>query len=102
MGVLRGDADRTVGAAPVLDVPVIEEGRGPAGAILGAQGRDFFRRHYTWPAIERKYKEMFDRLTKDTHAPSMEPLPSFFKRLRRDLPPAATVVDKLPSGPAVR
>ena len=41
------------------------EASGPLGAILGRNGREFFRRHYTWPVIERKYLEMFDRLKRE-------------------------------------
>ena len=106
--VLRGQTLRSGGglyydnAEEFIESLYMLEGRGPAGAILGTQGREFFRRHYTWQVIERKYREMFDRLAKDTHKSPMEPLPSFFTRLRRDLPPAASVVERLPSGPAVR
>lgn len=106
--VLRGQTLRSGGglyydsADEFIESLYTLEGRGPAGAILGAQGREFFRRHYTWQVIERKYREMFERLGKETHKPSLEPLPSFFARLRRDLPAAAGVVEKLPSGPALR
>ena len=31
-------------------------------ATLGSNGRAFFRRDYSWPVIERKYLDMFDRL----------------------------------------
>ncbi len=75
---------------------------GPIGAILGNNGQDFFRRHYTWPVIERKYTDMFDRLKREPAAPAIDPLPGFFARRRRDRPPARQVVDGLPSGPVVR
>ena len=66
------------------------EATGPLGAILGRNGREFFRRHYTWPVIERKYLEMFDRLKREPSARRRSmPLPGFFARRRRDLPPAA-------------
>lgn len=78
------------------------EGAGPLGAVLGANGRDFFRRHYTWPVVERKYLEMFDRLKRESSHPPMEPLPGFFARRKRTLRPAREVVDAIPSGPAVR
>jgi glycosyltransferase involved in cell wall biosynthesis len=106
--VLRGQTLRSGGglyyddAEEFVESLYVLEGRGPAGAILGAQGRDFFRRHYTWQVIERKYREMFERLGRDAHRPSMEPLPSWIARRRRDLPAAASVVEKLPSGPAIR
>jgi glycosyltransferase involved in cell wall biosynthesis len=77
------------------------EARGPAGPILGAQGREYFRRHYAWPVIDRKYKDMLDRLQREP-AHAIEPLPSFLERRRRALPPAAEVLASLPSGPVLR
>jgi glycosyltransferase involved in cell wall biosynthesis len=74
------------------------EGAGPLGDILGRNGREFFRRHYTWPVIERKYLDMFERLKKES-APELEPLPGFFGRRRRTQPPARDVVDAAPTGP---
>ena len=59
------------------------EASGPLGAVLGRNGREFFRRHYTWPVIERKYLDMFDRLKRETRAPPMEPLPGWFARRTR-------------------
>ena len=38
------------------------ESNGPLNARLGRNGREFFKRHYAWPVIERKYLDMFDRL----------------------------------------
>jgi glycosyltransferase involved in cell wall biosynthesis len=73
---------------------------GPIGAVLGRNGREFFRRHYAWSVIERKYLEMFERLRREP-APPMEPLPGFFARRSRNLPPANDVVAAAPSGPAV-
>ena len=75
---------------------------GPIGAVLGGNGQEFFRRHYTWPVIERKYTDMFDRLKREPATPAIDPLPGFFARRRRDRPPARQVVDALPSGPVVR
>lgn len=76
------------------------EGAGPLGALLGRQGREFFRRHYTWPVIERTYLDTFDRLAHEP-APAMEPLPGFFARRRRDRAPAREVLAGLPAGPVV-
>jgi glycosyltransferase involved in cell wall biosynthesis len=78
------------------------EATGPIGAILGRNGQDFFRRHYTWPVIERKYAEMLDRLKREPSAVTHDQLPGFFARRRRVLPPARHVVDALPSGPVVK
>ena len=38
------------------------ESNGPLHARLGQNGRDYFRRHYAWPVIERKYMDMLQRL----------------------------------------
>ena len=46
------------------DARAIEQNRWLAGT-LGRNGRQFFREHYDWPVIERKYLDMFDRLTKE-------------------------------------
>jgi hypothetical protein len=78
------------------------EASGPIGAILGRNGREFFRRHYAWPVIERKYLEMFDRLTREPAAASLPPLPGWFARRRRDLRPAKEVVDAVPAGPVLK
>jgi glycosyltransferase involved in cell wall biosynthesis len=69
-------------------------------AALGANGRHFFREHYDWPVIERKYLQMFDRLSRQPAARALEPLPGWFDRRRRVLPPGVDVAARLPSGPA--
>ena len=70
---------------------------------LGRNGRAYFKRHYDWPVIERKYLETFDRLGREPREkqPVLEPLPGFFARRRRTLPPAEDVLSGIPSG-AVR
>jgi len=70
------------------------------GGTLGRNGRHFFREHYDWPVIERKYLEMFDRLKKETPARATDPLPGWFERRRQDLPAAEEVLATLPTGPA--
>ncbi len=77
------------------------EAAGPLGAVLGQNGREFFRRHYTWPVVERKYLDMFDRLKKEP-VPALEPLPGFFARRARTLPPAQDVMKAAPAGAVVR
>ena len=69
---------------------------------LGANGRIYFNRHYTWPTIERNYLDMFDRLQQEDPAnrPAREAIPGWFGRRRRTVPPASDVVDRLPRGPA--
>jgi len=77
------------------------EGSGPLGSILGANGREFYRRNYAWPVIERKYLEMLDRLARETDAPAMAPLPGWMARRRRTLRPGRAVIDEAPTGPVV-
>ena len=78
------------------------EASGPIGAILGRQGRDFFRKHYAWPVIERKYLDMFDRLKREPSARNAEAWPGWWARRQRTLPPARQIVDAVPSGPVRR
>jgi glycosyltransferase involved in cell wall biosynthesis len=70
---------------------------------LGRNGRSYFTRHYAWPVVERKYLETFDRLGREPgeSRPALEPLPGFFARRRRTLPPAEHVLAGVPKG-AVR
>jgi glycosyltransferase involved in cell wall biosynthesis len=79
------------------------ESNGPLHARLGANGAEYFRTHYTWPVIERKYLRMFDELrTGDGQGTAgIEPLPGWFARRRRNLAPASEVLAAIPSG-AVR
>jgi glycosyltransferase involved in cell wall biosynthesis len=77
----------------------IEQNRWLAGT-LGRNGRTFFKEHYDWPVIERKYTDMFDRLKQDKPGPAIDPLPGWFDRRRQDLPAARDVLAKLPTGPA--
>ena len=70
-------------------------------ATLGRNGRQFFRDHYDWTVIERKYLDMFKRLQQETPAKSIDPLPGWFDRRRQDLPAAEQVLAKLPAGPAL-
>jgi len=77
------------------------ESNGPLHARLGRNGREYFRRHYTWPVIERKYLEMFERLKKEARARQVEPLPGWFAQRKRELPAAADVLATLPSGAVI-
>ncbi len=74
------------------------ESNGPLHARMGRNGRDYFARHYAWPVIERKYLDMFKQLERSAAAPPPDPLPGWFARRRRELPPAAEVLARLPSG----
>ena len=68
-------------------------------SALGSNGRDYFARHYSWPVIERKYVDMFDRLASELTPPRMEPLPGWYARRRPTVPAAKDVLAGLPSGP---
>src|SRR6187401_2965537 len=77
------------------------ESNGPLHARLGRNGRDFFARNYAWPVIERKYLEMFDRLSRDLPPDGgahVEPLPGWFARRKRNLPPAQEILERIPRG----
>jgi glycosyltransferase involved in cell wall biosynthesis len=88
------------------------ESNGPLNTRLGRNGREFFRRHYSWPVIEQKYLEMFERLQAEDASRSpaaranaagrlIEPLPGILARRRRDIPPARELLDRIPAGPVV-
>jgi glycosyltransferase involved in cell wall biosynthesis len=70
-------------------------------ASLGRNGREYFAKHYSWPVIERKYLEMLERLKREPPKTTMEPMPGWFVRWRKTLPPAEGVVAGLPTGPAI-
>jgi glycosyltransferase involved in cell wall biosynthesis len=77
------------------------EAAGPLAAPLGRNGREFFRRHYAWPVIERKYLDMFERLKREP-TPFMESLPGWLARRRRTERPAEQVVSSAKRGPVLR
>ena len=67
---------------------------------MGRNGRQYFTQHYSWPVIERKYLDMFDRLASASPGRPLEPLPGWFARRRPTVPAALDVLASLPSGPA--
>ena len=76
------------------------ESNGPLHARLGQNGRDYFRRHYGWPVIERKYLEMLHQLARDSvPATPFEPLPGWLARRKRVIPPAESLLQSIPTGP---
>jgi glycosyltransferase involved in cell wall biosynthesis len=77
------------------------EANGPLHARLGRNGREYFRTHYGWPVIERKYLEMFHRLKAQPVTKQIDPLPGWFDRRRKALPPAADALKSIPSGAVV-
>jgi glycosyltransferase involved in cell wall biosynthesis len=78
------------------------EASGPLGAIFGRNGREFFRRHYAWPVIERKYLDTLTRLQREAPGPAMDALPGWFARRRRHLRPARDIVNAVPAGPVLK
>jgi glycosyltransferase involved in cell wall biosynthesis len=68
-------------------------------ATLGRNGRAFFREHYDWSVIERKYLDMLARLSREAGTTRMDPLPGWFDRRRQVCVPGAEVVAALPTGP---
>jgi glycosyltransferase involved in cell wall biosynthesis len=78
------------------------ESNGPVNAVLGRNGREYFKRHYAWPVIERKYLDMFERLKRDKpQEPRMEPLPGWWARRQRTIRPAAEILAGIPAGAAI-
>jgi glycosyltransferase involved in cell wall biosynthesis len=79
------------------------ESNGPLHVRLGQNGRDYFRRHYAWPVIERKYLDMFHMLSKQPPDPArtMEPLPGVFARRKKTLPAARARLAQIPAGPVL-
>jgi len=78
--------------------------RHPAEArALGGAGRAYYARHYAWPVIEKKYMDMFERLSCDPQPASDElaaPAPTWWSGRQRVLRPARYVVEALPAGPS--
>ncbi len=70
-------------------------------AGLGRNGREFFREHYDWPVVIRKYLDMIATLTSEPAAGTIERLPGWFARRSLMCPAASEVVKALPSGPVL-
>jgi glycosyltransferase involved in cell wall biosynthesis len=73
----------------------------PLVEALGRNGREYFARHYSWPVIERKYLQMFERLKASAPSNRMERVPGWFARRRPTVRAAAERLDRVPSGPAL-
>jgi len=67
---------------------------------MGRNGMAYFRRHYAWPVVERKYLQMFEQLAREPEGQqtSMAPLPGYFTRRKKVLPPATAVLAGVPEG----
>jgi glycosyltransferase involved in cell wall biosynthesis len=78
------------------------ESNGPLHTRLGQNGREYFRRHYSWPVVERKYLDMLQQLGRASGPfPAVDALPGWLERRRKTQPPAEEVLASLPSGPVV-
>ena len=77
------------------------ESNGPLHTRLGRNGREYFRQHYEWPVIERKYLDMLERLRKEAPSRTIEPLPGWMARRRRNLPAAQAVLGTIPGGAVI-
>jgi glycosyltransferase involved in cell wall biosynthesis len=107
--VLRGQAMRSNAGlyyesyAEFVEAVRVLDGSAGVAAALGRNGRRFFQANYTWPIIERKYLDMFERLSREPAADragrAMEPVPGWWRRRQRSLAPARDVLTQLPNGP---
>ena len=78
------------------------ESNGPLHSRLGQNGRDYFRRHYAWSVIERKYLDMLQQLARDPAPGSaLEPVPGWLARRQKRIPAAETLLQDVPAGPVV-
>jgi glycosyltransferase involved in cell wall biosynthesis len=105
--VLKGQCLRSNGGLYYENYPefletlgAIERHRWLAGT-LGRNGRQYFRVHYDWPVIERKYLDVFAHLGASPSTRTLEPMPGWFERRRRNRPAAEEVLAMLPRGPVV-
>jgi glycosyltransferase involved in cell wall biosynthesis len=61
-------------------------------ASLGKSGRQYFRDHYDWRIVERKYHDVLVQLQKSEPRAAMTPIPGWRTRRRRDVAPASDVL----------
>jgi glycosyltransferase involved in cell wall biosynthesis len=107
--VLRGQAMRSNAGlyyesyAEFVEAVRVLDGSPGVAAVLGRNGRRFFQANYAWPIVERKFLDMFARLSResaaDRAARRMEAVPGWWRRRQRALAPAREVLTQLPSGP---
>ena len=80
---------------------LLEKNR-PLRQKFGMNGRAYYRRHYTWPVIEKKYLDMLQQLSVSSQqGQTIESLPGWFGRNRRTRQPAHHVVEQVPKGPVL-
>lgn len=63
---------------------------------LGRNGRTFYRDHYDWPIIERKYLDMLAHLSATPQASVVEALPGWFARRSETCKPGSQVLRTIP------
>ena len=68
---------------------------------LGRNGRQYYRDHYDWPVIERKYLDMLQQLGQSTSGSPVKPLPGWMDRRKATCLPGAQVIASTPGGPSV-
>lgn len=68
---------------------------------LGANGRRFYREHYDWPVVIRKYLDMIDRLRGAPANRDVEVLPSWRERRQLICRPALEILAAVPTGPSL-
>ncbi len=106
--VLKGQCIRSGGglyydnAAEFVESLIAIEQTRWLSAGLGRSGRQFYREHYDWPVIERKYLDMLDRVSRETVPRTIEPIPGWFARRQVVCPPAEDVLATVPAGAVVR
>ena len=104
--VLRGQVIRSNGGLyyetfeEFAEALYLLEATGPLGGVLGRNGREFFKRHYTWPVIERKYLDMLDRLKREP-LPTFEPMPGWWASRQKTARPGKNVVSAARTGPVL-
>jgi len=65
---------------------------------LGRSGRQFFRDHYDWPVIERKYLDVIAGLANSPATAAIEDVPGWLERRRPACRPAREVLAGVPAG----
>ncbi len=77
----------------------IEHNHWLAGS-LGKNGRQYYRDHYDWPVIERKYLDMIERLSKSSPLRTIEPIAGMVRAAARSTArPGREVVAAAAGGP---
>jgi glycosyltransferase involved in cell wall biosynthesis len=104
--VLRGQVIRSNAGLFYEGYPEFAEALGALASSpsirrgMGNNGVAYFRRHYAWPVIERKYLQTFEQLAREPEGQqaSMAAMPGYFARRKKDLPPATQVLAGVPQG----